>query len=175
MTFPAKAQDINAIWPECWRWMSDAINMTARIDMKPDMPCPYEMFYGKRPLRSPLPFLMPGVHHARRASKIDPKGELCFLLNSGDRHSRDSYKVLFRSGLAGYTTDVVFGYSRRARFTGVVATYGGGAVGDPWEDQQGWGGGGGSGGHGGSMHGGDGIGDRIGRGRIFPHKHTFLP
>ena len=90
---------------------------------------------GKRPLRAPLPFLMPGFHHDRRDAKIQPKGARCFFLNSDSIHSRDSYKVLYESGVAGCTTDVIFGYSPRQRFTGALPTYGGGAVRDPWAGQ----------------------------------------
>lgn len=129
--FPVEALNFDLIYPEAFAWMCDCINILARFDKKPLMLCPYELLFGKRPLRAPLPFLMPGFHHARRTAKIQSKGEPCFSLDSSGHHSRDSYKILFPSGAVGFTTDVVFCYSRRPRFTGVVATYGGGAVRDP--------------------------------------------
>ena len=42
--------------------------------------------------------------------------------------------MMYPSDAAGFTHDVVFGYSRRPRFTGVVATFSGGKGRDPWED-----------------------------------------
>ena len=75
--FPARALNWGLIWPEAWKWMSDVINIMARLDQEPDMLCPYELMYGKRPLRAPLPFLMPGFHHVRRQSKMEAKGEAC--------------------------------------------------------------------------------------------------
>ncbi|CAB1103486.1 unnamed protein product [Ectocarpus sp. CCAP 1310/34] len=132
--FPTKALTLDAIYPEAFAWMSDCIKVLAQLDQKPHMRCPNKLPYHKRPLRAPLPFLMPVFHHARRSSKIEAKAKRCFYLNSSVGHSQDSYKVLYASGLARYTTDVFFGYSRRPRFSGVVATYGGGAARDPWAD-----------------------------------------
>ncbi|CAB1105085.1 unnamed protein product [Ectocarpus sp. CCAP 1310/34] len=127
LQFPRVACDCNRIWPEAWSWMSSCINTLPRLDKSPDRFCPYEMLHGKRPLRQPLPFLMPGIHHARIPAKIAPKGERCFYLNPGDYHSRDCYKVIFPSGAVGYPTDVVWGY-RRKPFVGIVPTYNGGAI-----------------------------------------------
>ncbi|CAB1097243.1 unnamed protein product [Ectocarpus sp. CCAP 1310/34] len=75
--FPTKALTFDAIYPEAFAGMSDNINVLARLDQKPHMRCPYELLYGKRPLRAPLPFLMPGARASSvlwRRTAASPRG-----------------------------------------------------------------------------------------------------
>ena len=58
---------------------------------------------------------------------MDPKAEPCFYLISGNDHSSNCCKILVPSGVASYSTDVVWGY-RRVPFVGEIATWGGGAI-----------------------------------------------
>ena len=69
--------------------------------------------------------MMPGTHHVKRATKMDPKVEPCFYLNSGNDHSSNCCKILLPSGVTSYSADVVWGY-RRVPFVGEIATCGGG-------------------------------------------------
>ena len=76
--------------------MNDCINISARVDDKPDMLCPSEKLYGRQPTSLVLPFMMPGFRHANRKTKMHSKGERCFYLNTGhDTHTQGS--VCFRS------------------------------------------------------------------------------
>ena len=104
--FLARALNWGLIWPKAWTWMSDAINNMAQLGHEPDMLCPYELLCGKWPLRAPLPFLMPGFHHAGRQSKMEAKGQARSLLNCSRDHSRDCYKVLFRASPGTPRTDM---------------------------------------------------------------------
>ena len=103
------------------------INISARVDDKPDMLCPWEKLYGRRPTSLVLPFMMPGFRHANRKTKMHSKGERCFYPNTGHDHSFTAHKVLLASGVASYTADVTLGYHRRP-FVGESPTWGDGAV-----------------------------------------------
>ena len=46
---PMKSLIWDNIWPEAFSWMNDCINISARVDDKPDMLCPWEKLYGRRP------------------------------------------------------------------------------------------------------------------------------
>ena len=127
LQFPKKALIWDKIWPEAFSWMNDCINISARVDDKPDMLCPWEKLYGRRPTSLVLPFMMPGFRHANRKTKMHSKGESCFYLNTGHDHSSTVHKVLLASGVASYTADVTFGYHRRP-FVGESPTWGYGAV-----------------------------------------------
>ena len=107
--------------------MNGCINISARVDDKPDMLCPCEKLYGRRPTSLVLPFMMPGSRHANRKTKMHSKGERCFYLNTGHDHSSTVYKGLLASGVASYTDDVTFGYHRRP-FVGESPMLGDGAV-----------------------------------------------
>ncbi|CAB1100204.1 unnamed protein product [Ectocarpus sp. CCAP 1310/34] len=61
------------------------------------------------------------------SAKIEPKVSRCFYLSPGDSHSLDCSKVIFPTGIAGYTTGVVRG-NRRQAFVGLLPTYNGGVV-----------------------------------------------
>ena len=93
--------------------MNDCINISARVDDKLDMLCPWEKLCGRRPTSLVLPFMMPGFRHTNRKTKMHSKGESCFCLNTGHDHSSTAHKVLFASGVASHTADVTFGYHRR--------------------------------------------------------------
>ena len=127
LQFPKKALIWDRIWPEAFSWMNDCINISARVDDKPDILCPWEKLYGRRPTSLVLPFMMPGFRHANRKTKMHSKGERCFYLNTGHDHSSTAHKVLLASGVASYTADVTFGYHRRP-FVGESPTWGDGAV-----------------------------------------------
>ena len=108
--------------------MCDALNITTRVDEKPDMMCSLEKFHGRRYKRSVLPYMMPGRRSVKRAVKSDPKGERCLHLNSGNDHATDCSKIMLSpSGTAGYPTDVTWGYWR-APYTGEWTTGSGGAT-----------------------------------------------
>ena len=83
LQFPRKALIWDKIWPEAFSWMNDCINISARVDDKPDMLCPWEKLYGRRPTSLVLPFMMPGFRHANRKTKMHSNGERCFYLNTG--------------------------------------------------------------------------------------------
>ena len=127
LQFPRKALIWEKIWPEAFSWMNDCINISARVDDKPDMLCPWEKLYGRRPTSLVLPFMMPGFRHANRKTKMHSKGERCFYHNTEHDHSSTAHKVLLASGVASYTADVTFGYHRRP-FVGESPTWGDGAV-----------------------------------------------
>ena len=127
LQFPRKALIWDKIWPEAFSWMNDCINISARVDDKPDMLCPWEKLYGRRPTSLVLPFMMPGFRHANRKTKMHSKGESCFYVNTGHDHSSTAHKVLLASGVDSYTADVTFGYHRRP-FVGESPTWGDGAV-----------------------------------------------
>ena len=74
--------------------MNDCINISGRVDDKPDMLCPWEILYGRRPTSLVLPFMMPGFRHANRKTKMCSKGERCFYLHTGHDHSSTAHKVL---------------------------------------------------------------------------------
>ena len=107
--------------------MNDCINISARVDDKPDMLCPWEKLYGRRPTSPFLPFMMPGFRHAIQKTKMHLKGERCFYLNTGHDHSCTAHKFLLASGVASYTADVTFGHHCRP-FVGESPTWGDGAV-----------------------------------------------
>ena len=107
--------------------MNCCINISARVDDKPDMLCPWEKLYGRRPTSLVLQFIMPGFRRANRKIKMHSKGERCFYLNTGHDHSSTAHNVLLASGVASYTADVTFGYHRRP-FVGESPTWGDGAV-----------------------------------------------
>ena len=115
-------------------WMSHAINITAWLYQLPDLLCLCELMYGKRPHRAPLR-LRSQAFITLPSSKMEAKGPPRFILDASPSRCRDCFKVSLLSGVAGYTTYIAFGYSRCPRFTGVVATKGGGAVENRWEDQ----------------------------------------
>ena len=127
LPFPRKALICDKIWPEAFSWMSDYTNISARVDDKPDMVCPWEKMDGRRPISLVLPFMMAGFRHANRKTKIHSKGERCFYLNTRHDHSSTAHKVLLASGVTSYTADVIFGYHRRP-FVGESPTWGDGAV-----------------------------------------------
>ena len=127
LQFPRKALIWDKIWPEAFSWINDYINISARVDDKPDMLCPCEKLYGRRPTSLVLPFMMPGFRHTNRKTKMHSKGERCFYLNTGHDHSSTAHKVLLASGVASYTADVAFRYHRRP-FVGESPTWGDGAV-----------------------------------------------
>ena len=127
LQFPRKALIYEKIWPEAFSSMNDCINILARVDDKPDMLCPWEKLYGRRPTSLVLPFMMPGFRHANRKTQMHSKGERCFYLNTGHDHSFTAHKVLLASGVASYTADVTFGYHRRP-FVGESPPWGDGAV-----------------------------------------------
>ena len=104
--------------------MCDALNFKARADEKPDMMCSFEKFH-KRPYRGTvLSDMMLGRHKPKQATTSEPKGELCFYLNSGNNHASDSSKIMLSPpGIASYSTDVTWGY-RRAPFDGGTAIAG---------------------------------------------------
>ena len=122
--FPAKALNYERTWPEAWAWMCDALNLMARVDEKPGMMCFFEKLL-ERPFRGPvLPYMMPGRHKVKRAAKSEPKGERCFYLNSGNDNASDCSKIkLSTSGIASYSTNVMWGY-RCAPFGGGTAIAG---------------------------------------------------
>ena len=113
LQFPRKVLIWETKWPEAFSWMNCCINISARVDDKPDMLCPWEKLYGRRPTSLVLPFMMPGFRHANRKIKMHSKGERCFYLNTGHDHSSTAHKVFLASGVASYTADVTFGYHRR--------------------------------------------------------------
>ena len=127
LQFPRKALIWDKIWPEAFSWIKDYTNISARVDNKPDMPCPWEKLYGRQPSSLVLPFMMPGFRHANRKTKMNSKGERCFYLNTGHDHSSTAHKALLASGVVSYTADVTFGYHRRP-FVGESPTLGDGAV-----------------------------------------------
>ena len=127
LQFPRKALIWDKIWPEAFSWMNDCINISARVDDKPDMLCPWEKLYGRRLTSLVLPFMMPGFGHTNRKTKMHSKGGRCFYPNSGHDHYSTTHKVLLASGVASYTADVTFGYHRRP-FVGESPTWGDGAV-----------------------------------------------
>jgi len=71
LQFPKKALQWQSIWPEAFSWMNDCLNISARVDDKPNMLCPWEKLHGKRPSSLVLPFMMPGVRHTRRKTKME--------------------------------------------------------------------------------------------------------
>ena len=109
---------------EAFSWMNDCINISARVDDKPDMLCPWEKLYGRRPTSLVLPFM---IRHANRKTTMHSKGEKCFYLNTGHDHYSTAQKVLLASGVASSTADVTFGYHRRP-FVVESPTWGDGAV-----------------------------------------------
>ena len=113
--------DYGTIWLEAWVWANDSINMQARPHDKPNSLSYFERFFQRAPPRRLLPFMMPGTHHVKRATKMDPKAEHCFYLNSGSDHSSNCCKILLSSGVASYSADVVWRY-RRVPFVGEIAT-----------------------------------------------------
>ena len=127
LQFPKKAFIRDKIWPEAFFWMNDCINISARVDNKPDVLCPRERLYGRRPTSRVLPFMMPGFRHANRKTNMHSKGERYFYLNIGHDHSSTAHKVLLASGVASYTDDVTFGYHRQP-FVGESPTWGDGTV-----------------------------------------------
>ena len=127
LQFPRKALMCDKVWPEAFSWMNDCINISARVDDKPDMLCPWEKSYGRRPTSLVFPFMMPGFRHTNRKTKMNSKGERCFYLNTGNDHSSTTHKVLLALGVASYTADVTFGYHRRP-FVGEWPTWGDEAV-----------------------------------------------
>ena len=50
-----------SLWAEAMSWACDAYNRTATV-ANPENRSPYEMFYGKIPQTSPIPFLQPGYY-----------------------------------------------------------------------------------------------------------------
>ena len=126
--FLAKALDYGPSRPEAWTWMCDALNTMARVDEKPAMMCTFEKFHGRPHRGLVLPYMMPGRHKVKRAVKLEPKGEPCFYLSSGNDHASSCFKaMLSRSGAGSYSTDVTWGY-RRALFVGEWTTGSGGAT-----------------------------------------------
>ena len=113
LQFPRKASIWDKIWPEAFSWMNDCINISARVDDKPDILCPWEKLYGRRPTSLVLLFMMPGFRHANRKTKMHSKRKRCFYLNTRHDHSSTAHKVLLASRVASYTADVTFGYRRR--------------------------------------------------------------
>ena len=105
----------------------DCINISARVDDKPDMLCPWQKLYGRRPTSMVFPFMTLGFRPANRKTKMHSKGERCFYLNTGHDHSSTAHKVLLALEVASYTADVTFGYNRRP-FVGESPTWGDGAV-----------------------------------------------
>lgn len=98
--FCGKANSSDLIRPETSLWKCDCINGVGRMDHQ-DTLCSYELMFGKRPLCAPLPFLMLGYHQDQLTSKTQAEGYPCFYLNSGFAHSRNFYKVLYRSRSTG--------------------------------------------------------------------------
>ena len=94
LRLPRKALIWDKTWPEAFSWMNDCINISARVDDKPDMLCPWEKLYGRRSTSLVFPFLMPGFRHANRKTKMHSKGERCFYLNTGHDRSSTAHKVL---------------------------------------------------------------------------------
>ena len=127
LQFPRKALILDKIWPEAFSWMNDCINISTRVDDKPDMLCPWEKLYSTQPSSLVLTFMMPGFRHANRKTKMHSKRERCFYLNTGHDHFFTVHKVLLASGVASYTADVTFGYHRRP-FVGESPTWGDGAM-----------------------------------------------
>ena len=127
LRFPRKALIWDKIWPEAFSWMNDCINISARVEDKLDVLCPWEKLYGRRSTLLVLPSMMQGVRHANRKTNMHSKGERYFYLNTGHDHSSTAHKVLLASGVASYTADITFGYRRRP-FVGEPPTWGDGAV-----------------------------------------------
>ena len=127
LQFPREVLIRDKIWPEVFSWMYGCINISARVDDKPVMLCPWEKLYGKRPTLLVLSCMVPGFRHANRKTKMHSKGEICFYLNTGHDHSSTAHKVLLASKVASYTADVTFGYHRRP-FVRESPTWGDGAV-----------------------------------------------
>ena len=72
--------------------------------------------------------MMSGRHKVKRAVKSEPKREPCFYLNNGNDHASDCCKIMpSRSGVASYSTDVMWGY-RRVPFVREWITCSGGAA-----------------------------------------------
>lgn len=78
LQFRKKALTWQAIWLEHSSWMNDCINISARVDCKPNMFCPREILYGKRSTSLVLPFMMPGFCHTNRETEMESKRERCF-------------------------------------------------------------------------------------------------
>ena len=45
--FPRKALIWDKTWPEAFSWINDCINISARVDDKPDILCAWEKLYGR--------------------------------------------------------------------------------------------------------------------------------
>ena len=104
LQFPRKARIWDKIWPEAFSWINDCINISVRVDDKPDMLGPWEKLYGRRPTLLVLPFMMPGFRHANRKTNMHSKGERCFYLNTGHNHSSTAHKVLLQESPATLPT-----------------------------------------------------------------------
>ena len=118
---PAKAPQYERTWPEAWAWMFNALNLMARMDDNSGIMCSLEKFHD-RPYKVPVPpYMTPGRHKVKRAATSEPKGESFFYLSSGNDHVSDFSKIMLSpSGIASYSTDVVWGYWR-APFDGGTA------------------------------------------------------
>ena len=82
-----------SLWAEAMSWACDAYNRTATV-ANPENRSPYEMFYGKIPEMSPIPFLKPGYYKSKRMNKMEPKARECFYLGNARNHPRKSKRVL---------------------------------------------------------------------------------
>ena len=103
LQFPRKALIWDKIWPEAFSWMNGCINISARVDGKPDMQCLWEKLYYRRPTS-----LVFAIYDARLPSRqpedqMHSRGERCFYLNTGHDHSSTAHKVLLASRVASYT------------------------------------------------------------------------
>ena len=76
-----------SLWAEAMSWACDAYNRTATVANP-------EMFYGKNPETSPIPFLKPGYYKSKRTNKMEPKAGECFYLGAAGNHPRESKRVL---------------------------------------------------------------------------------
>lgn len=79
VAYQTRALNYSMTWPEAWKWTVEALNISARVDDKSDMPSPHANLFGqRRPPGPALSFMMSGYRQVNRASKAYGKGELCF-------------------------------------------------------------------------------------------------
>ena len=110
-----------SLWLESLLWASECYIRAATL-VNDEWLSPHEIFYGSRPRLPLLLFLKPAYHRVPRQRKTDPRVCMCYFLNFGYNHGRDSYRLLDAgTGRVAYFRDVTWHHPETPSITPIRA------------------------------------------------------
>lgn len=116
LVVPSKALDYAATRPETWTWMKNCLNVSARVDKKPETLSSFEKLCSKLLPSRILPVMIPGLRYFGRVSKQNPKGVgAVFPKLRQPALVAHTYKIVLESGAASFSVNITFGYREQER------------------------------------------------------------